>query len=802
MLSNYLKIAFRTLLRHRTYSLLNVVGLAVGLACGILIFLVVGFQLRFDAHHQKADRIYRIVTDLVRDNTTYSRGTPKALAEVLRREYPFVETAARIKRERSSLLSVPKAGGGFLRKFQENRTVCFADPDLFAVFDFQWKTGSPATALTAPNAVVLTEKYARKYFGDVNPIGRTLRLNNQLNLTVTGILADHPVTTNLSDEVYISYQTVAGLGEWAVRSLQNWEDLNSEEMTYVTLPEETPVDQLEAIFPTIIHKNYTAESARIYHFHAQPLSDVHFNINYGGRVQKKLLYAMGAVGLFLVVAACINFVNMATAQALRRSKEVGVRKAMGSTRSQLFGQFMTETALITLAAVVVALALAQTALPLVNETMAVFSANLSLMDLVQPQSLALLLLFMSCVVVIAGFYPSLILSGFSPMAALRQKMTTQAVGGISVRRGLVVGQFFITQLFVLSVIVIMSQLRSIRNADLGFTRETVLTIPVPTPDLLRQETLRNRLQQIGAIQEVAFGNNPPASSNINESTFTYDNRPKPEAFETRTKAGDKNYVSLFELKLMAGRNFRANDGIVNEVIVNETMVKRLGLKSIDDILGKRINVWNADRTVVGVVKDFHVNSLRMAVAPTLLFNNVAENRMAALKVRPVNLAETIKQVEVIWNELFPEQVFQYQFMDEIVDQFYTAETIMLGFAQVFSVIAILIGCLGLYGLVSFMAESKKKEIGVRKVLGATVGQILWLFGREFGRLVLLGFVLAAPLGWWLMRVWLQDYNHRIQIEWWMFGATALLAALITLATVFVQSAKAALRNPVTSLRSE
>ena len=802
MLRNYLTITFRTLLRYRTYSLLNILGLAVGLACGILIFLVVGFQLSFDTYHSKADRIYRIVTELTHENTTYSRGTPKALADVLRRDYPLIQTAARIKRVRSCVLSIPNPNGGFVKKFQEDRTVGFADPKLFDVFDFQWHIGNPQTSLSKPNSAVLTDKYAHKYFGETNPIGRTLRLDNQLNLTITGVLKDHPTTTNLSDEVYISYSSVPSLSEQVAQSFQNWENLDSEEMTYVTLPEGTPVQQLEAIFPAIIRKQYTAENAKIYQYHAQPLSDVHFNSDYGGRIQLKLLYAMGFVGLFLVLAACINFINMATAHALRRSKEVGVRKAMGSTRGQLFWQFMSETALITLAAVVLALGAAQASLPLVSKAMAVFNATFSLTALLEPKSLALFLLLIGFVIGLAGFYPSLILSGFNPIAALRRKMTTDQVGGISVRRGLVVVQFFITQLFVISVLVIMAQLRYVRTMNLGFTRETVLTIPMPSADPVKQETLRNRLLQIGAIQDVAFGNAPPASQSINETTFTYDNRAEPEKFETKTKVGDMHYVPLFDLKLLAGHNFLTNDTTTHELIANEMMVKRLGLKSPGDILGKRIHVWGADHTVVGVVNDFHVNSLRKGVTPLVFFKNFSENRMAALKLSPKNLPETLRQVEATWNGLFPEQVFHYQFMDEILDRFYTAETIMLGFAQVFSLIAILIGCLGLYGLISFMAESKLKEIGVRKVLGASAWQILWLFGREFGRLIFLGFLVAAPVGWWLMSAWLQDYTYRIQIGWWVFGVTILLAAFITLATVSFQSIKAALMNPVKSLRSE
>jgi putative ABC transport system permease protein len=802
MIRNYLTITFRTLRRYQAYSLLNITGLAVGLACGILIFLVVGFQLSFDQYHQKVDRTYRIVTELRHENVSYNRGTPKALAEVLRRDYPLIETVARIKRLRSGMLSLPNSNGGFQKKFQEDRTVSFADPELFETFDFQWKTGTAKSTLTAPNSVVLTEKYVRKYFGDTDPIGRVLRLDNQWNLTVTGILKDHPINTNLSDEAYISYSTLVGLSEPMAQSFRNWSDLESEEMTYVTLPETTSAEQVSAVFPAIIKKYYNGEEARIYNFQLQPLSDVHFNVNFGGRMQKKFLYAMAFVGLFLIVAACINFINMATAQALRRSKEVGVRKAMGSTRGQLFWQFMAETAFITAIAVVVALMLAQAGVPLINKAMSVFNANLALTDLLQPKPLALLIVLVVLVVILAGFYPSIVLSGFNPIAALRSRVSMNKVGGISVRRGLVVVQFFITILFTISVIVIMSQLRFVQQADLGFTKDAILTIPIPTTDPIKQQTLRNRLRQIGAIQDVAFGNAPPAASSINQSSFTYNTRTEPEKFETQTKIGDKNYLPVFDLKLLAGRNFFSDDTASNEVIVNEMMVKRLGLKSANEILGKKINLWQADRTVVGVVKDFHVNSLRMAVEPLVIFKLATMNRMAALKIGSKNLPETIKTVETTWNELFPENVFTYQFMDDILERFYTAENILLVFAQVFSLIAILIGCLGLYGLMSFLAESKTKEIGVRKVLGANVLQILWLFGREFGQLILLGFVLAAPLAGWLMSKWLQDYTYRIEVEWWVFGLAVLLVTVITLVTVSYQSIKAALTNPVNSLRSE
>ncbi|MFD1145227.1 ABC transporter permease [Larkinella insperata] len=799
MLTNYFKISLRTLWRNRLSSALSTVGLAVGLASGLLIFLLVSWLFSFDRYHAKADRIYWIVTDVKHDNVVPSDATPRPLGDVLRRDYPFVESAVRMELASGKIIGVPDGKGGLAKKFEESRNVGFVEPQFFDVFDVEWAKGNRKAALRAPNTVVLSERYAQKYFDGAEPIGRTLRLDNQASLTVTGVIKNPPSNTKLGLEMLISYSTLPTL-TGNPELMQQWSGPST--LCFVALREGTPVERLVQTFPTVRRKYMAAQEAKLLNFHALPLSDLNHNPQYGGRAPRPILYALIMVGVFLVVAACINFINVATARAIRRSKEVGVRKAVGSTRRQLIGQFLTEATLVTLVAVVVALVLTQLNLPLLNSALAVLHADLSILDIFRPDSLLWFGGLILGVILMAGFYPSVVLSRFNPVAALRGRLTTQQVGGLSVRRGLVIVQFFITQLFVIGAIVMTRQVRHLQQADLGFNKESVLTVPVPTKNPLKQQTLREQLAQIPGVEQVALGGDPPASHRRPPVPFTYDRHAEPEKFPVSVKVGDKAYGPLFRLKLVAGRNFSTNDSTNAEALVNQAMIRQLGLRTPAEILGKRLTVFGLEKTIVGVINDFSLGEMHGSIPPTALLNLHTENTMAALKVAPANLPATVAAVEKTWNELFPENVYRASFVDELVNQFYLTERILLVLIQVFSLVAILIGCLGIYGLVVFIAESKTKEIGVRKVLGATRSQLLWLFGREFGRLVLFGFLVAAPLGRWLMGNWLRSYEYRIELDWWIFALAMLLTSLITLVTVSYESIKASLVNPVKSLRSE
>ncbi|WP_421827392.1 ABC transporter permease [Larkinella sp.] len=799
MLSNYLLISLRNLWRNRLSSTISTVGLAVGLASGLMIFLLVDWLFSFDRYHAKADRTYWVVTDIRHDNVVPSDATPRPLGDVLRRDYPFVETAVRLELAFRKIIGIPDGKGGLAKKFEESRNIGFVEPQYFEVFRTEWMKGSPKTALNAPNTVVLSERYAHKYFDDADPIGRTLRFDNQTNLTVTGVIKNPPSNTKLPLEMLVSYATFPVLtGD--LHAMQRWDAPAA--LCFVTLRKGASVARLTQAFPTIRRKYLAGPEAKRLDFRALPLSDLNHNPQYGGHAPRSILYALIILGVFLVGAACINFVNVATARAIKRSKEVGVRKAIGSTRGQLIGQFLTETTLVVLAAVGLALLLIQLNLPLLNTALAKLNADLSVLNVFRPDALWWFVGLILAVILLAGFYPALILSRFNPVMALRGRLTTQQVGGVSVRRGLVVVQFFITQLFVIGAIVMTRQVQHMQQADLGFTKESVLTVPVPTTNPLKQQTLREQLAQLPGIEQVALAGDPPASYRRPPVPFTYDSHPEPEKFPVNVKVGDKDYVPLFDLKLVVGRNFLTNDSTNNEVLVNQAMIKQLGLPTPAAILGKRLTVFGGTKTVVGVVNDFQIGKVHGSVPPTALLNSHTDFAMAALKVAPGNRPATVQAVEKAWNGLFPENVFKAVFVDELVNEFYLTERILLGLIQVFSLVAILIGSLGVYGLVAFMAESKTKEIGVRKVLGATQSQLLWLFGREFGKLVLLGFLVAAPLGWWLMTHWLRGYEYRIELSWWIFALAALLTAGITLLTVSYESVKAAFRNPVKSLRSE
>lgn len=801
MFRNYLKIAQRNLWRQRTASFINVAGLSVGLAAGIVIFLLVSYLFSFDRYHPKADRTYWLVTDIKHENIVPADAVPRPLAEVLRREYPFIESAVRIENIFGRIISVPNGKGGFIKKFEESRNLCFTEPQFFDIFEVTWLSGNLRTALASPNTVVLSERYAQKYFDSENPIGRILRFDNQLDLTVTGIIKNPPANTKLNYDVLISYATLPGLlGNQGKQAMEAWNSVPA--MCFVALRQGTPVEQLQDALLPVRQKYMSPEEARAFDFHVLPLSELSHDPKYGGPAHRPVLYALMAVGLFLVIAACINFINVATAHALMRSKEVGVRKAMGSSRLQLVAQFMIETGLLTLAAVAVALVLAQLSLPALNQALAVLHADLSILDLMQPQILLWFSGLMAAVILLAGLYPSLIMAGFNPVAALRGRLTSRQLGRISVRRSLVVVQFFITQFFIIGVIVMMAQVRHMQQADLGFRKETILTVPVPTNNASKQETLRSRLIQVAGVEQVAFSSDPPTSFGRLPTPFTYDTHPTTEKFPTEVRVGDTNFLSVFGIKLLAGRNFRTNDTTNNEALVNETMVKQLGLRNPAEVLGKRLQVWGADKTIVGVVADFQMNEQRTGVRPTTLLNVSREYHIAALKLSPRNLPATLSAVEAQWNQQFPEHVFKAEFLDDILNRFYLTERILLGLIQIFALIAILIGCLGLYGLVAFMAEAKTKEIGVRKVLGASSWQLVWLFGREFARLIVIGFLIAAPLGWFLMNNWLRGYANRITLGWWVFALTLATTILITLLTVSRESLKAALMNPAESLRNE
>jgi putative ABC transport system permease protein len=805
MLRNYLKIAYRTLLRYKAYTALNVLGLTLGLTCAILIFMMVKFHLSFDQYHSKADRVVRMVSYFnTPDGEFYTPGVPAPFGDAARTEIAPLEKVSMVYNEGSVTVALME-GGVQTKKFKEDdEGVFFAEPDLFAILDLKVLKGN-IQDLKQPNVVFLTEKTAKKYYGDADPIGRTLRFDAKLSVKVAGILQDLPANTDIKCSILASYLTRETYDpDWAKNMKTHWGGINSNTRCFALLKPNTSIAQVQKMTPAFLAKHYTKPEERKSRFlYVQPLSDIHFNENYNGVIPKRMITTLGIIGLLLLITACINFVNMATAQALKRSKEVGVRKVMGSSRGQLFWQFIAETALIATVAGVIAYILSSILFPfLSNWQEELIGYRMIFSELIDLRFWIIFVLTLLFVVFISGSYPGFVLSGFNPVVALKGKISTQSLGGVSIRKALVVTQFIITQILVIGTIVVSSQMNYFTKKEMGFKHDAILQMPIPqNGDATKLHTLKTQFKSISSIEKVSLINTPPMSQSQNTTDVQYDNRKEVEKFSIYIKFADSDYLDLYGVKIVAGRNVMISDS-VREFLVNEETVKRLGEKNNNDVLNKKMTIWGKTGLVVGVVKDYHVMTLHEKIPPLALSTATFMYQTVAVKMNMADAQNTIKKLDKIWSATFPDFVFEYEFYDEQIGKMYQMETAMLGLIQAFALIAILIGCLGLYGLVSFMVAQKTKEIGVRKVLGASVGQILWLFGKEFSFLILIAFIIAAPAAWWVLNGWLQDFEYRISISFGVFAAAIFVTGMIAVITVGWQSSRAALANPVKSLRTE
>jgi putative ABC transport system permease protein len=789
MLHNYFTTARRTLTRHRSYTIINVLGLALGMSCGILIFSLVNYHLGFDKFHAKSGRIYRVTTELHNEDVSKYGTVPQPIAAAMRDDFAFVEKASMLVNF-GATISIPAAQNN--AKYSDG--VAYTEPQFFEIMDFPLVGGNRKTMLSQPNTAVITERLAEKYFHGGGAIGKSFRVDNKTNFTVTGIIKNLPENTDIRHEIFLSYGTISQTQPW----LNTWGGIYSGTQAFVLLKAGTDIGIAQKALAGISTKYYNAKDAKTFRYSLQPLSDMHMNQEFGGAIAKSQLVALSLVAVFLIITACVNFINLATAQALSRCKEIGVRKVMGSMKSQLFWQFITETALITLIASIFAVALAYLCLPFMNEML---STRVTI-DLLKDWNQSIFIVCLLVVVTfISGSYPGLVLAGFQPVMALKGKLTQNQIGGFSVRKGLVVTQFAISQTLLIGTIVVASQMRFNSEADMGFKKDAIVMLPVPETTPAKTSTMRARLSQLPEVEKIAFCEAPPASPDGNFDTgIRYASRPEPEKFTIFLKSGDPEYLSMFGLQLVAGRNLAASD-TVREYLLNETALRKLGVKP-EEAIGKNVSINNADGIIVGVMKDFHNFSFRSKIEPVCLTTRSDHYARVALKISGRNVPKTLTSLEKIWNETNAEYIYSYQFLDDHLTYFYGTDELMLKLMWIFAAIAIFIGCLGLYGLVSFIAAQKTKEIGVRKTLGAGVGSIVWLFGKQFAQLLVIAFIIAAPIGWWLMNKYLADFQYHIDLSATIFAAAIGITFLIAIVTVGYRSVKAALMNPVKALRSE
>lgn len=793
MIQNYLKIALRNLLKHKFFSGINIVGLAIGIACCLFIYLFIQNELNYDRFHSEGDRIYRILR--VSNDNGQKKGTPSTsgpYAISLKHDFPQdIQETIRVLPS-DGLVTYEN------RSFVEKKFF-FADPAFFRFFSFPLLKGKPGEVLKEPNSVVITQTMAKKYFGEQNPMGKILIIDGESPYKVTGVMDKVPGNSHLDFDFIASLATFNN-SEW----MKEW--WNNFLFTYVKIDPTINRNKLEARFPVFLDK-YMGEDFKKYGMQTtlklQPLENIYFdNDTQWDRAlhgDKKVVYIFAAIAFFILAIACINFMNLATARSAGRAKEVGLRKVLGAYKANLIYQFLGESLVLTSISVLVALLLLALLLP--------FFTDFIEKEITLPYtSLSIPFLLVGLIVLvglIAGSYPAFFLSSFQPVKVLKGKFIATTRGSF-LRKGLVVVQFSISMLLIAGTFIIMRQMSYIQEKKLGFNKDQVVLVRINNEDIFQnRETFKNDIQRLAQVTDVSAMSGEPGGFHDN---FNVDIEGKEdEQWHLRTVFTDFNYLKALGLTLVAGRDFDKSYSTdpLRAAIINKAAVKKLGWTP-EEALGKEIKIAMRDslsRKIVGVVEDFHFSSLKEKIEPMIISINT-DNRVFAIKLTSGNTQQTIAAIEKAWEKASPRFPFEFTFLDEVYDGLYKSEQKQSNIFTFFACVAIFIACLGLLGLAAFTAEQRTKEISVRKVLGASVSSIFLLLSKDFIKLVLLAIVIATPIAYYAMYKWLEDFAYRIDISPWIFVLAGAIALLIALLTVSFQSIKAASVNPAKSLRNE
>ncbi|HFA50282.1 MAG TPA: ABC transporter permease [Bacteroidetes bacterium] len=809
MLQNYLKMAFRSLRKNKTYAFINIVGLSVGIAAVLLIFRMLTYELSFNKNFDNYGRTVRVVSGQESKEGGKEYGVCIPLPAMKEMEtVPQFEAMARV-REVWAAITVPGADSAVpKRKFQigNDGTAFFTETPFFEIFNFGWLAGDPKTALSDPNSIVLTRTWAEKCFDDwPSAMGKTVLLDNITPVTVRGVMEDLPSNCDFNFPYLISYQTVENNGDLFMFG-GGWGSCSSNNQVYALLKNAGQAGAANASLARVGEEEYTDEvSGKRERYHiVQPLSDLHYNEDMSNsgdhRISKSRLRVLGFIGILILIMACFNFINLATAQATLRAKEVGVRKTLGSGRGELVSQFMTETGMVVLVAVLLGANLAAFASPLLKY---VSDVPGSLPFMTDPVVVAFLVVIALVVTLLAGLYPALAMAGFRPVEALKTDVHKKAFAGATLRKSLVVLQFAIAQALIVGAMITILQLDYIGSRDLGFSKDLVYVFGFNSDSLTiaRQSALRQGLLQIPEVKAVSFNSDVPLSGNTWSSNFRYGTRPQDEEFHIESKFCDENYLETFGLHLAAGEWLHPSD-TMREAVVNMTLLRKLGVDDPKEALRQNLSMHGRDLRIVGVVEDFHTHSLRNEHQPLMMSTLKKYYWNAGVKINSGDLPGTIAAIQKAYDQVLPEQVFMGNFLDEDIAGFYEDDSRLASTCKGFGLLAILISCLGLFGLATHTVAQRIKEIGIRKVLGATVGSIVGLLSKDFLILVSIAFVIAAPVAWYAMNSWLNDFAFRIDIEWWVFAIAGFGALAVAFAAMSYQSIRAAIANPVQSLRSE
>lgn len=821
MFKNFVTTAIRNFLRRKTFSLINVLGLSIGISASLLIFLIVYYEMSYDKFEQGKDRIYRVVLDAKFNGTEgHSSAVPAPLGNAIQTEVTGVENTVPVfqfQGDSKAKVTIGNTNDANAVNFKHQPDIVFTNQQYFYMLPFKWVAGSPEASLQNPFTVVLTQSRAAQYFPSLptaDIIGKQLTYNDELSVTVTGIVKDLDQHTLFTSVEFISLPTIAKTNLQERFMMNVWNDWMAYAQLYIKLEKGHTAAQIQAQLATV-QKKYNKDAFKDpnngYSFHLQPLNDIHFNSTYQGvgmrLADKNTLYGLMAIAAFLLLLACINFINLVTAQATHRAKEIGIRKTMGSSRKQLVVQFLSETFFTTLMAGLISIAITPMLLQLFAEFI---PPGLQVNDLFQPPVWLFLFVLVLVVSFLSGVYPALILSAFKPVLVLKG----QAAGNTSqtrhawVRKTLTVSQFVIAQFFIIATVMVSKQINYSMNADMGFQKEAIVNFDLPfgNNDTAADVHRRQLLHEIEAMPEVAMvstGFLSPGDPGVAFTNVSYDEKPEIKE-NVQIRWGDPNYINIYGLKLLAGRNVAVSDSM-KEFLINDNYAKLLGFQNPGDALNIKLDFNGKKLPVVGVLKDFHDQSFRMPIMPLVFAGNNGNTfhiKLQSGKDAGANWKNALAKMQLAFKQIYPEADFDYKFFDEKIAALYQGEQRTAGLLSWATGLAIFISCLGLLGIVMYTTNMRTKEIGVRKILGASVTNIVTILSKDFLTLVLIAFVIAAPLAWWAMHHWLQEFAYRTAISWWVFAASGIAMMALAILTLGMQTIKAAIANPVKSLRAE
>jgi putative ABC transport system permease protein len=799
MYKNYIKIAWRNILSNKLFSFINIFGLAIGIACCSIIYLYVNYEMSYDQYHENGDRIYRITT-LLKDPKKQDHFAPSSpmMAVRIKSNFPEVSKYFRMNESKSMI--------AFGEKKIYDTKIKYADSTFFDFFSFKTIEGQSKNSLTNPYTIVLTQSTAKKYFGNQKAVGKIMQLGDTVNLTVTAVIADIPENTHFKSDAFISRSTLNELKKadttWVRDHEENWFYCDS--YSYILLNEHVDYKTLEPKINAMMDREMAEIRKQVgmsFNIKLQPIKDIHLRSNLDAEIKDSnngdILYVYIFIGaaLLILLIACCNFINLSTARSLNRSKEIGLRKVIGATRTQLIGQFLGESLVFSTIATVISILLVLIALPIFN----------NLLGTEIKMNLSLLFLYIILIVVIgflAGLYPALLMSSFKPIQSLKGKIS-HGLSDIFFRKSLVIFQFTIAIVLIISTTLILQQLSFIQNRNIGMKKDQIVSIELKAADNQKSSVILDELKRNtniinGSVNSFSF-------KGVSNITMLPEGFAENEMTSSAVFTVDENFIDTYEITMVEGRNFSKSfpSDAQDAFIVNEAAVKEFGWKTPKEALGKKIG-WGGlkDGKVIGVMKDFNYASLHENIKPLVIHIFPQWSNNISLKLKTDNLMNTMAEIESTWKKLAPHSPFKYEFNEEEFNSLYQSEINMRSILSAFTFLSVLVACLGLFGLASFSIKQRFKEIGIRKVLGSSTTAIVQLIAKDFLKLVVISFVIAAPLAWYSMHKWLQDFAYKITISWWVFIIAGSIALIIAFSTVALQAIKAATANPVKSLRTE